>query len=175
MGNKELVYKPIKKDKKEYLKYFTYEKDENLGGYGYLLKKVRIDINSNFIDEVKEGIEDMYNRCTSEHRKAIESLGLSFEYRLNEDQTSSYYLIMNDAAKEYVSEAYLNIADAEGSLEEMVLATANGAYMDMFVFDCLVEEDKKFIEMLVNERLLKKTYIKVREEIIDINDIIEIM
>ena len=165
---KTKIYQPSKKDWKAYLPYFEYEEDENIEDCGYLLKKVRIQLDSELAKNVIEGVEELYNYSDSKVRETLEEMGLPFELRLNEDQTNSYHLIMDDKATEYVSEANINIGVIEGELDDMVLATADGmCYGHVSAFEMLDNEGQEFIKTLLEKKLIRARIQKVYEEFVE--------
>lgn len=149
------LYLPTGKEK-DYLPYFDYVKDEKLEGYAYFIKEVKIDPLSSLWEETIRRAEEQYNNVSSDWRRTFELMGLKFEYSLNEDQTNSYKLILDENAKKYVSKAYLNIAIVEGNLEELVISTMFGIYGNANVVDMMDEEGKKFLKMLIDKKLIKR-------------------
>lgn len=170
------VYMPTKRKISEYLPYFRYEEDENIEDCGYLIRDVKIDMEEEYlVEKVISGIEFNYNLSNSEQRENLEKEGLKFEYRLNDDQTNSYHLVLDDFAKEYISHAVLNIAVYEGDMEEMVLATADGmCYGHVDTVSLLDKEGKAFLKELMDKGLLKKKRIPIYEEMIDVEDIVDV-
>ena len=152
------LYVPTKNTKEEYLPYFNYEEDKEIEGYGYLIKEVKLKSNSELDETIIKGIEALYNEFNSEYRRGMEeAYGLEFEYRLNVDQTNSYYLAINEKSKEFISSAVLNIAITEEGLQEMILVTSDGAcYGNAEIIDLVDDEGKAFIKTLVNKKLLKR-------------------
>ena len=173
MSEKAKVYIPTGK-KEDYLPYFELEQDEELEGYEYLVKEIKINFDSKFAKLVIKDFEYMYtNQFNSDLRDKFERTGLVFEYILNPDQTNSYQLVINDKAKEYISLCYLNIAIVDGEMEEMVLAAADGnIYGNADTIDeALDEEGKVFIQTLVDKKLLKKKIRKLESYPLEIDEL----
>ena len=160
---KACVYMPTGKVK-DYLPYFKYEEDDELEGYAYLLKEVRIKPDSEAYKIAIESMENFYNLSNSEFREGLESFGLKFEYVLNPDQTNSYKLVLDDVAKEYISKVTLNIAVVEGSFEPLVVVLSSGYILgNADAVESLDSDSKKFIDELVEKKLLKKKTIKLHD------------
>ena len=171
-----MVYVPTGK-KEDYLPYFELKQDKELEEYEYLVKEVNINFDSEFAKLVIKGFEYLYTtQFDGETRDKLERAGIVFEYVLNPDQTNSYKLVLNDAAKAFISPCYLNIAIVEGEMEEMVLAAADGNVQGNSdtIDEALDEEGKAFIKMLVDKKLLKKKKVRLHEELIDLDEDTEI-
>ena len=104
MANKAKVYMPTGKFE-DYLPYFEPIEDENFDDTFYLVRGVKIEEDCPLFEIALKEIENDYNAGTSGQRNWLESRGMKFEYTLNVDQTSSYKLVIDDAAKAYASKA----------------------------------------------------------------------
>ena len=174
MKQRAKVYIPVKKVE-DYIPYFTYEEDEKIEDCAYLLRDVKITIDSNLARLTIQAIEDQFAYLDSEFREYLKSQGLEFKYVLHDNQTESYELVMNDKAKEYIEKAVLNIAILEGKFEEMVLVVANGGiYANVDAFESLDQESKDFLKTLLDKKLIKKKTIKVNQQSVPLKDIISI-
>lgn len=156
MAEKAKVYMPTGKVD-DYLPYFERIDDENYDDAFYLVREVKILEDSQLFGVALNGIEEDYNNGTSGQRKWLESRGLKFKYTLNVDQTNSYKLIIDDAAKKYASLGILQLASLEDELSELNIILAGGLpYGSYDVIDALTGEGKEFLRMLIKKKLLKK-------------------
>ena len=159
----------------EYLPYFTYEKDEKIEDCFYLLKDVQIDFDSDLAKLTIQSIENQFNYSDSKYREYLKSIGLEFKYILRDDQTNWYELIINDAAKEYVRKAVLNIASIDGHYEPLVIVLADGnIYGNVDAFDSLDKEGKELLNTLISKKIIKKKTIKLNQETIPLKEIQDI-
>ena len=169
MANKAKVYMPVGKVD-DYIPYFERIDDENFDDTFYLVRSVIIEEDCPLFEIALKEIENDYNTGTSGQRNWLESRGMKFEYTLNVDQTSSYKLVFDDAAKAYASKAYLHIGCMEGELSDLNIILAGGLpYGSYDVIDALTGEGKEFLQMLIKKKLLKKKTIQL--ETFDINEI----
>ena len=169
MPKKAKVYMPTGKVD-DYLPYFERIEDENFDDTFYLVRSVKIEEDCPLFAIALKEIENDYNTGTSGQRNWLESQGMKFEYTLNVDQTNSYKLVINDAAKAYASKAYLHIGYMEGEFSDLNIILAGGLpYGSYDVIDALTGEGKEFLQMLIKKKLLKKKTIQL--ETFDINEI----
>ena len=150
------------KGKDEYLKYFKYELDKEIEGIAYLRKYVNIRFDSPITNRIILGLETLYNYNDSEFQASLEKMGLKFEYRLDDDQTNSYHLVIDKVTKRPFLEAVLNIALVDDKPKEMLLAAADGMNFGGAdtIYDSVDDEGKAFIDTLIKENLLERKTIR---------------
>ena len=155
------VYVPTKK-LKDYKPFFKIEKDKDIDDCFYLVKEVELDQGTKIWERSILNFEKNYNSSNSKSQQMFEEAGFVFEYKLDSDQSSSYKLVVNDVAKDFLKKGQLNIAVFGEDMQEMVLITADGScYGDTDTICSASQQVRDIIDELVGKKLLKKKKINV--------------
>lgn len=141
----------------DYLPYFRHEIDEEMEGLSILIREAKIKPDTFLWHRIIENIEREYSYMNGIVRNIYEDEGFEFECTLNPDQSEFYHLVLTDKAKELLCEVHLNISVSDGEFTELYLCGKNGvSYAHVTAFDLLCDEDRNFIQELVNKKLLKR-------------------